>query len=197
MNIRSEKLFKIVSVIIFVMYLLLAVWVIIFKCNMMFSIKLGYYSLSEMTLSERLLREINPIGWYINPPIKSQVPYYLRDDILNVFLFVPFGLYLSCFIKNRKILKTVIIAFLTSLFLEVFQVLTLLGAGSTKDLITNTLGAFIGCLIYKKIYSVSRMKLFNVCSIVVLIFTIPLFLYALVNTISNIDVYISIVNRTL
>ena len=94
-------------------------------------------------------------------------------------------------------LKTIIIAFCFSLALEIFQLFTFLGAGSTKDLITNTFGAFIGSIIYKYIYYRNKIKLLNVCSLVIIIITIPLLLYALVNTINNIDIYFKILMRTL
>ena len=60
------------------------------------------------------------------------------------------------------ILKTILIALSVSIFIEVFQLFTLLGAGSSKDLITNTLGAFIGALICKKVYLDSRIKILNI-----------------------------------
>lgn len=193
---KSERLFKWLSISIFTIYLLLVAWVVFFKCNLI-DVVYGYKELSKMTILERLLNEINPIGWYIDPPIATEVPNYLRDDILNVVLFIPFGGYLSHFIKEKKILKIVLIALSVSIFIEVFQLFTMLGAASSKDLITNSLGAFIGALIYKKIYLDSRIKVFNICSIIVLIIMIPIFLYALITTIANIDIYIGILLRTL
>lgn len=197
MNIKSNKLFKVLSISIFIIYLLLVIWVIVFKCNRMFVVTQGYYGLSQMTLMERLLRELNPIGFYIDPPIESQVPFYLMDDILNVVIFIPFGLYMSYFVKKHKVLKAVIVAFCISLFFEVFQLFTLLGGGSTKDLITNTFGSLLGCFIGKKLYSDSRIKVFNICSIVVLIIAIPILVYAIVNTVINMETYIGVLLRTL
>ena len=197
MNIKSNKLFKVLSISIFIIYLLLVIWVIVFKCNRMFAVTQGYYGLSQMTLMERLLREINPIGFYIDPPIESQVPFYALDDILNVLIFIPFGLYISYFSKKYKVLKAVIFAFFISLFFEVFQLFSLLGGGSTKDLITNTFGSLIGAIIGKRLYSDSKIKMFNICSIIVLIIEVPLLMYALINTGINIDVYIGILLRTL
>jgi glycopeptide antibiotics resistance protein len=197
MNIKSEKLFKVLSISIFIMYLILVVWVVIFKCNRIFSVTQGYYGLSEMSLLERALREINPIGFYIDPPVESQVPFYALDDILNVLIFIPFGLYISYFAKKYKVLKAVIFAFCISLFFEIFQLFSLLGGGSTKDLITNTFGSLIGVIIGKRLYSDSKIKMFNICSIIVLIIEVPLLMYALINTGINIDVYIGILLRTL
>jgi glycopeptide antibiotics resistance protein len=194
---EKEKLFKRLSIVVFIVYLLLVVWVAILKCNIIENVKYSYYFLSELTLKERVLREINPIGWYIDPPIKSQVPFYLRDDLLNVALFVPFGLYLAYFFKNKKILKILITAFLFSLSIELFQLFTLLGGGSSKDIITNTLGALIGGVIFSKIYSPSRIKVLNICSIILLIVVLPLFAYATINTIMNIEIYVGVLLRTL
>ena len=195
MDIKSEKLFKRLSITIFVMYLILVVWVVMFKCNIMGNVVRSYHMLSEMTIIERILFEINPIGWYINPPVESQVPFYFLDDVLNVIVFVPFGLYLSYFIKDRKILKTIIIVFIISLSFEIVQLFTLLGGGSSKDIITNTLGAFIGCFVYKGIYKESRIKILNMLSIIAVAILIPIVIYAFVNTIINLDIYIGVLLR--
>ena len=71
------------------------------------------------------------------------------DTILNVFLFVPLGLFLPLlydeFDKARKVLLA---GFLISVSVEIIQ---MFGCGATdiNDLITNTIGACVGYGVFK------------------------------------------------
>ena len=72
-----------------------------------------------------------------------------KNSILNVLLFVPLGMILPILWgKFRKAGKTVLFGFLTSLTIEVLQIFTF-RATDVNDLITNTLGAFLGFLCAK------------------------------------------------
>lgn len=96
----------------------------------------------------------------------------LASDVLNVFMLVPFGiaafmaLKSGAFLSKKKFLlkkkesrirrwledpgKWLILCTLSGMLLsaciEVTQILTGLGMGEIPDLITNTLGAFLGAL---------------------------------------------------
>lgn len=70
------------------------------------------------------------------------------DTILNVVLFVPFGFFLPLLYKKYHHIKTVVFTgFLFSLSVEIVQ---MFGWGSTdiNDLMTNTVGACFGYLVY-------------------------------------------------
>ena len=76
-----------------------------------------------------------------------------RTSLLNVFLFMPLGVFLPILrSKFRNFLPTVIFGLLMSVFIETFQIFTL-RATDINDLITNTsgtiLGFFLGKLILK------------------------------------------------
>ena len=79
--------------------------------------------------------------------------------LLNIVLFIPFGLLIP-FIRNKKIILKSILwdGFLTSLGIEIIQFLLglLLGyayrSADIDDLILNTIGTFIGYLLFKIIY---------------------------------------------
>lgn len=71
------------------------------------------------------------------------------DTILNVFLFVPRGLFLPLLYDEfDKVGKILLTRFIISLSVEIIQVF---GCGATdiNDLITNTIGACIGYGVYK------------------------------------------------
>lgn len=69
--------------------------------------------------------------------------------MLNVVMCVPFGLLLPVlFPRYRNILKAVDMDLLFSLFIEVTQLLNT-RISDVDDLIANTLGTFIGFLVWK------------------------------------------------
>lgn len=72
----------------------------------------------------------------------------VRQILLNVIMMVPFG-FLLPIVKGKKLLSCILWAFLFSLGIELFQPL-INGARSADitDLITNTVGGFLGYLLY-------------------------------------------------
>ena len=65
-----------------------------------------------MTLKERFNFNLIPFIDYFDGPFLSQVKTRVEDDILNLVLFVPLGLYLSYFLKGKKKILNVIIIFI-------------------------------------------------------------------------------------
>lgn len=75
----------------------------------------------------------------------------LFNFIGNILLFIPFGFlirYKSARIKTPAI---VVLAFLLSCSIETIQYLFLCGVTDIDDVLLNTLGAYIGCLIAKRV----------------------------------------------
>ena len=69
-------------------------------------------------------------------------------NLLNLFLYVPFGWASQRWKSNRK--KTVIAAFMLSLCCEVLQYFTGRGMADVNDVLFNTLGAEVGTWLLKK-----------------------------------------------
>jgi len=68
-----------------------------------------------------------------------------RNLILNILMFVPFGILLPLLSdKFKRLWKIVCIGFAASVLIESVQFMTGRGQASTDDVITNTLGALIG-----------------------------------------------------
>lgn len=81
----------------------------------------------------------------------KQQPELYRELLMNVFLFVPFGLALPNVLPKRKstaqrILLTVIAAALLSLGIEWIQYRFVLGTAETDDVICNISGALVGAI---------------------------------------------------
>lgn len=201
MNIKSEKTLNLLSKIIFIIYIGLIIWIVMFKCNLIDSMNDAYIFLKDMSIKERILVFSTPFKNYFMESINSPKYVFTEDDLLNVIIFIPMGLYLSYFIKNRKFLKSLLITFGVSLFFELFQLFTVIGSFTIQDLMTNVIGGIIGYLVYKLIFikkeSKQRTTILNVISIIGIIVFVPILLYGIINTIKHFDFYIDILTRRL
>lgn len=78
-------------------------------------------------------------------------PEILRQMIMNVFLFEPFGMLLPFILQERvkkPVLITVISAAVFSALIETVQGVFKLGRCEVDDIIMNTLGALLGTVSY-------------------------------------------------
>jgi glycopeptide antibiotics resistance protein len=104
----------------------------------------------------RMLRVVNLVpfvGMYniLFHSVDITVP--IRNLGFNILLFVPFGFFLTlktpCFQKKLN-LFVIITGFLFPLFIETVQFAIPMGRSSDiDDVILNTIGTFLGCIIWK------------------------------------------------
>ena len=196
MNNKEIKRLNILSIILFCIYILLLIWIVLFKCNIYLSITNGYFEFKTLTLKERFDYYLIPFIDYINND-STQTFIKFKDGILNVFVFIPLGLYLSFFIKNNKFIKVIFYTFLISLLFEIIQLFSLLGSFQTEDLILNLFSGLLGYIIYKIIYKEKNIKVLNILSLICIIILTPILIYGVINTINMIDVYIDVITRSL
>ena len=77
--------------------------------------------------------------------------------IENVLLFIPYGLfYCWNFSRGRKILRCTFLGAVISLGIETMQLVTGRGYFQIDDIVTNTLGAFIGALFFACISGIGK-----------------------------------------
>lgn len=89
-------------------------------------------------------------------------PEMYRSMLMNVFLFVPMGLFLPfVFVGDtgKRILFTILFGLLMSVTIEAIQYFGDLGIAETDDVICNTVGTAIGSCAY--LLSLLWIKLFN------------------------------------
>lgn len=91
----------------------------------------------------------------INPSQINLIPFVYGDMfglITNMVMFLPFGFLLPMlFVAYNKLHKTVLAGFLFSLAIECSQLFNYRST-DIDDLIMNTLGAFVGFLLYQLIF---------------------------------------------
>ena len=76
----------------------------------------------------------------------------------NIVLFIPLGMYFMLFSKDKKTKKSVLWICLISTTVELIQYAFKLGVGDIDDVILNTLGGYLGIVIYQIL--LSRLKEF-------------------------------------
>lgn len=119
---------------LFGIYLVVLFWIIIFKLNLSL-IPLGSY------------RSINLIPFAAPALINGHVDW--AEPLLNILIFVPFGMYAANLFKPLGFKLKLIVA--VSVFCEITQFIFGIGASDVTDVINNTLGGVIGLLLYQGI----------------------------------------------
>ena len=107
----------------FVLYLFLLTWIIVFKFRI---------DITDL----RYLRAINLIPFKEND---------LKEILINIFLFIPYGMYLRELTKKKSL--TVGIIILISFIFEVLQYILHIGISDITDVMMNTLGGMVGILL--------------------------------------------------
>jgi glycopeptide antibiotics resistance protein len=111
------------------LYLLILVWLVLFKVSFDFSsVLLGHQmrSLSLIPFADSLRGE----------------------TISNFVVFIPLGLLLSVNLKRVTVLRKLAYIFILSVAVEVIQFILAIGVTDITDVITNTFGGFVGLLLY-------------------------------------------------
>lgn len=122
---RKQSLFHIIAVFLFCYYLF----------GILTVTGIGYTSKIRFCPNISLI----PFIGMITGPI---------DTMLNIILFVPLGFFLPLlYEKYNKIKSVVLTGFLFSLSIEIIQMFDW-GSSDINDLMTNTIGACLGYLIY-------------------------------------------------
>ena len=151
---KSRTMFnsKKLTVGLLIIYLAVLTWIIVFK--MEFDLSL---------LSRMNLRSINLI------PFAESASLNGRDDtseiLLNMVVFIPFGVYLSIIKPKWNFIQKVLPIFSVTLLYEVVQYIFAIGASDITDLLGNTLGGVIGIalfVLFAKILDKNTVKILNI-----------------------------------
>ncbi|MBQ7335218.1 MAG: VanZ family protein [Clostridia bacterium] len=183
---RAKKYFRILIVI----YLVVLIWGILFKMNRFATIERNFDVMIKLDLFSRLTYSLNPFV------MKATTA---KENLLNILVFVPFGFTVSASDQKIRFFKTLGISFLLSAIFEVTQIFTAIGGFSTIDLICNTFGGiigFLGCAVIKfclkRLNEKTRRHLVAVFLVICYIILIPIAIYATIQTVANIDFYVSL-----
>jgi glycopeptide antibiotics resistance protein len=125
---------------LFIIYLIVLFWILLLK----FGVRFSYME----------NRNINLIPFA--EPLMSNGKADVGEIILNVVIFVPFGIYAGVLFKRWTLRNKLFLFLLVSSMFEGLQYILKVGAFDITDIITNSLGGITGLLIFGAIE-----KLFN------------------------------------
>lgn len=145
MSKNNSKIQSILLYTVFVFYIILFLSIIIFK----------YVSPLELLSESRpVYRDINilpfhTIKGYLTGSIAVSRTVILNNILGNIGLFIPLGIYLQLFKKNKGILTGILLVFTVSLSAEAMQFIFGIGSADVDDILLNCTGGIIGILCYK------------------------------------------------
>lgn len=84
--------------------------------------------------------------------------YTLHDIVMNMVLFIPFGILLPLTNLSKSFKFTVFSALILSAFIEFSQLIFKLGWCEIDDMFNNTAGACIGFFVYKLVYMIKMRR---------------------------------------
>lgn len=101
---------------------------------------------------------------FLSPPWRGFEPNwaYAKDVFLNIAGFVPLGFFLSAYLSSvgsirRPLIVAVCFGCTVSLLIEVLQAYIPVRESGMTDVITNTLGAFLGAMFYHRLPTLRAM----------------------------------------
>jgi len=153
---------KIVSYIVSGVYLLLLVWLILFK-----------FSTSIYDLPH--IRSINMIPFHYE--VENSV--HIQEVIYNILVFVPAGVYSAAFLISRPFIIKILPSFLMSVAFEAVQYIFSIGGTDITDVIGNTIGGILGLAVFYVIGEISqkhRMRIINTIGIITEVLGIALWI---------------------
>lgn len=156
---KNRKFLKIIISILFIIYLVILVWVILFKLQ---------FSLKDIDY----IKSINLIPFHYSTAVGEQ--FHINEVMDNILIFIPFGILLSMLAPKMKLQNKVLIICGTSLVLETTQFLLSIGSTDITDVITNTLGGIVGIALYALLLKAvkDKQKIDTVISVVAGIVTV-------------------------
>lgn len=75
-------------------------------------------------------------------------PDLANDNMLNILMFVPIGFLAASLMKKHTVAKTIALCLFISASFEVLQLVFRRGHCDIDDIINNTFGGMIGCLLF-------------------------------------------------
>lgn len=153
----NKRQLTITRILLFIYFIILT-WVIVFKMRTDFEGFAGF-------------RRINLIPFQASVVINGRID--MSEIYLNIFAFVPFGMYISILKEKWNFLQKTLPIFLISLAYETTQYILAVGVSDITDLMGNTCGGMAGILIYwllSKLLKDNTIKAVNISAVIGTVF---------------------------
>lgn len=153
------------TIFVFSFYLLLLIWVIVFKLA---------FSIDEIPR----MRIINLIPFAQSYLLNGRFNY--SEIVLNVLAFIPLGIYLKILQPELSWRQQIIICFSLSFVFELAQFIFGIGVSDITDLLSNTSGGIIGLLLYQtlhKLWAKNTVKIVNILGLIIELLALSFWLF--------------------
>ena len=117
-------------------------------------------------------------------PFKEMLRYefgtklFFKNVVGNMIMFIPFGFFISYFLKFKKFYSIFFLTLLTSITIETTQLL--IGrVFDIDDIFLNIIGGLIGYFIFRIIYKIKFLKKESIYNIIISVILILIILYLL------------------
>ena len=157
---KKERYYEIkkITLGLLVFYLVALTWIILFKIQ---------FSIADLPH----LRNINLIPFADSVIVNGTIDF--SEIIQNVLAFIPYGLFVHILWEKKPILKQFLPIVCTSFLFEIVQFIFAIGGTDITDIITNSLGGFLGIVLAIGIFKISNkywIKFINIISLIGAIF---------------------------
>jgi glycopeptide antibiotics resistance protein len=128
---KSDALDRITRILL-IAYLLVLVWVLLFKLGVQFSY------MDERRVNLVPFRQV----------LTGQGRLDLAETLLNILIFVPLGLYVAILFRRWTLGARIILVLIASVLLEGLQFVARIGAFDATDLVNNWVGGLFGLFLF-------------------------------------------------
>ena len=180
----KEELNKPLLLTGFILFIIILIWAVFFKGIGLFSNRDNIYRLfygEYASIIENILDRF--LDQFASRNLLS-----FKTHILNIIMFIPFGIFLPI-LNNKSFKHNLLISFFISLFIEVYELIFAVGGFEFLDLLTNCLGYSLGYLLYKYLVKKLPNNIVNYALIIIIILVIPLAIYGYINVFKNFDIF--------
>ena len=165
----------------FIIYMILALWIILFKCAIPYFCKVNV-----RILNKSILEAFKYTIFYL--PV-FRIDLTIVDIVLNSIVLLPLGIYLPVLFKNKNLKRDILIAVGLVLLIETTELFSRLGQFSFLDFIWNISGMLIGEFIYHKLENKFTNSVINYIQLFIVVFILPFAIYAIVSVALNWNLY--------
>ena len=109
----------------------------------------GFFSVEVWKLNSNIIPFLTTYNYITGNEIYN-LDIILRNTIGNVLIFVPIGFFLIMLVRRLNTIgKVAMVGFTITLVIEISQFFLQVGQFDIDDILLNTLGAILGCTIFK------------------------------------------------
>ena len=166
MDIRIKRKKRLINILLYsvaVFYILLLLLILFRQRHAVRSVNLiPLRGITAFLTGKDLVTGSMENAWFIRG-------FALSNILGNIVIFVPLGVYLTLFHKDKAVWKNTLWVVLASVAAEAAQFAFKMGIGDIDDVILNGLGGLLGVLLCRGIYRVCKNEDFKVrCTVAVM-----------------------------